>query len=384
MELIDLTKKLISIPSFLDEKTNEKKMGDFVFNYLKEFSFLKVKKQMVDGDRFNIIAETKGDPRLFFAGHIDTVQPKQGWKRSQFTGEIDKDKLFGLGSADTKSGVAALLHSLNDFKDISGLTMLFYCDEEYDFKGMKKFISSYKKKVGKFAIFIEPTGLKICNVHRGIIEIKITVTGKTGHAKNPKLGNNAILSSSKAIKKLEEQINYLSHEVLGESSMNIAFFRGGLNLGNDKNGDIIIGKEGNNIADFAEFIIDIRPAVKNLNASKIVDLLKQEIEANGCSVERYSVRHDYQCLYTDRKEIIDIEKIIRDTLGKLEYLPSDSMGYAEAPFIQNKYNIPVIYLGPKGGNTHGADEWVNINSIKSCRNAYKNIILDVADAILKK
>ncbi len=384
MKLIELTKKLISIPSFLDDKTNEKEIGEFIFNYLKKFPFLQVKKQLIDKKRFNIIAETKGSPSLFFTGHMDTVQPKQGWTKNQFTGEIDKGKLFGLGSIDTKSGVAALLHSLNDFKDISGLTMLFYCDEEYDFKGMKKFISSYKKKVGRFAVFIEPTGLKICNAHRGIIEVKIRVKGKTGHAKNPELGSNAILASAKAIKKLEKKVNSFSHKVLGGSSMNVAFFRGGLNLGENKEGDIIIGKEGNNIADFAEFIIDVRPAIKKLDANRIVGLLKQEIAANGCLVEKYFMRHDYHCLYTDRKKIVDIEKVLKETLGKIEYLPPSSMGYAEAPLIQNKYNIPAIYFGPEGKNAHGADEWVNVNSIKSCRDVYKKIILNMTNAILTK
>jgi len=92
MNTIQLTRKLVAIPSYVRGKTNEKKIGDFVFNYLKKIPYLKVKKQQLDNGRFNIIAETVGKPKLLLAGHLDTVEPKTGLIKNQFAGSIENNK----------------------------------------------------------------------------------------------------------------------------------------------------------------------------------------------------------------------------------------------------------------------------------------------------
>ncbi len=380
MNLLELTKKLIATPSFVAEDANEADLGEFVFEYLQRFPFLRVEKQKVEGGRFNIIAQTKGDPRLFFAGHLDTVQPKKGWTKKQFEGEVVDGNLFGLGSLDTKSGVAALLHSLNDFKDVAGLTMLFYCDEEYDFKGMKKFIKDYNEEVGDYAVFIEPTALSVCNMHRGLVEVKVSVKGKTGHAKRPESGCNAIIKSAQVVSSFKDYIATFEDDVSGKSSMNVAYFRGGLNLGKDEKGEVVVGKEGNNIADFAEFVVDVRPSFKKLDAENIISWFREELEKRGCVLESSSVRHDYNSLYTAPESIVDIERVIKEVLGKVSYLGPEEMGYGEAPLVQKKYSIPVIYFGPKGGNAHGADEYVDFSSVEKCREVYRGIIASITGA----
>ena len=193
MNSIKLLKKLVSIPSYVDKTHDEHKIGNYILNYLKQFKFLNVKKQKIDDKRFNVIAKTKGQPQLLLAGHIDTVQPKRGWATNQFNATTIASKIFGLGTVDMKAGVAAILSSIASFDNIRGLTLLFYCDEEYSFQGMKKFISKTKKsQIGKLAIIPEPSQLKIWNAHRGVIEISFAIKGKTGHAANPASGKNAI------------------------------------------------------------------------------------------------------------------------------------------------------------------------------------------------
>ncbi len=156
--------------------------------------------------------------------------------------------------------------------------------------------------------------------------------------------------------------------------MNIAYIQGGLDMGKNKEGEVVLGKEGNNIADFTEFIIDVRPTIKELNASRIIKYFKKEIKNNKCKVDESSVRHDYSCLYTNKKEISEVEGVIKKAIKKVDYLDLEAMGYGEAPLIQEKYQIPVIYFGPKGDNGHGANEWVDISSIKKTKEIYKSII----------
>ena len=58
LDVVSLTEKLISIPSFVDDNTNEISLGQFVFDYLKNNSKLKVGKQILSKGRFNVIAKS--------------------------------------------------------------------------------------------------------------------------------------------------------------------------------------------------------------------------------------------------------------------------------------------------------------------------------------
>lgn len=378
MKVIKLTQKLISIPSYCNQKTNEEKIGDFVFSYLKQFPFLKVKKQKVENGRFNIIAETSGSPNLFLAGHLDTVGPKQGWSKNQFKGIIEGSKLYGLGSNDMKAGVAAILDSINDFKKISNLSLLFYCDEEYNIKGIKKFINGYKKKIGNLAVIAEPTDLKISNAHRGLIEIRFSVQGKSGHAAYPNSGKNAINGIMTTLNSLQEWLKNFTDPILGTASLNVAYIKGGLYQGR-KNNEVVLGKEGNNIADFAEAIIDIRPTKQELRAEKIITWIEKFLKNKGYKLFDFKIRHNLGSLYTDSSKLKIFKQILKKNKLKIDYVNPSETGYGDSQLLQQKFNIPVIYFGPKGANAHGIDEWVDINSVKKTRQIFSELIVSYCE-----
>jgi len=373
MQVIKLTRQLISIPSYLSSKTGEEKIGNFVFSYLNQFPYFKVKKQKINKKRFNVVAETSGMPRLFLAGHLDTVQPKQGWSKNQFQGTIKDRKLYGLGSCDTKGGVAAILDALSDFKKISNLTLLFYCDEEYDFKGMKQFIKKSNKKIGDLAVLVEPTDLKIWNTHRGLIEIYFSIQGKSGHAADQKSGKNAIGGMIKILNSLREWLNNFSNGIFGSPALNIAYLRGGLYLGKVNN-EAKLGKEGNNIADFAEAVIDIRTTKKELRAKLVMAQIEKFLKQRGYKLLNFSIRHDFAPLYTDSAELKILEKVLLKILAKVNYLDPSKKGYSDGQLLQEKFKIPVVYLGPKGTDAHGIDEWVDIISLKKLRQIFSELI----------
>jgi acetylornithine deacetylase/succinyl-diaminopimelate desuccinylase-like protein len=90
-----------------------------------------------------------------------------------------------------KAGIASTLTALKKFKHTKGVTLTLECDEEYYFKGIKKLLKEYKFNP-KLVICPEPTNLKIISGCRGLIEIKLSILGKTAHAGNPQAGINAI------------------------------------------------------------------------------------------------------------------------------------------------------------------------------------------------
>lgn len=369
----ELLKKLVSIPSYFDKNQNEKEIGNFVFDYLKQFPFLKVFKQNFSKNRFNIVAITPGKPKILVGGHLDTVEPKHGWATNQFKATVKDDKLFGLGCLDTKGGVASILMSLSKFKEVCGLTLLFYGDEEYDFLGMKKFVNSSRDKIGEIAILTEPTNLQIFNMHRGIIEIEFSIFGKTGHSGNPSNGKNAINKIMDIIRKIDVFVSNHSDLKLGKSTFNIAYIKGGLYINKDDS-EVSLGKQGNNIADYAETVIEIRPSCQDLMAKKVVDLIKREVNKSGYKIDKIFIRHDFGSLNADANKLKNIENILKKENLPVKYVDPSSRGYGDGQLLQEKYKIPVMYLGPGGENAHGANEYVETKSLIKLSKLFFEII----------
>lgn len=377
METVRFIKKLISIPSYVGRDCNEKKIADFLVDYLKKLSWMQIIKQQVNGDRYNIILKDKYPTRFLVVGHMDTVMPRSGWNTNQFNPVVVGDKLFGLGATDMKGNLGAFITALEKFKKTKGLMVLLYIDEEYDFLGMKKFTREFNNKINpQFILSLDGKELEICNGCRGLIEFSCIVKGKTGHASRPQEGLNAIDKSTKAIRCLQEYLEKIySSKDLGKTTCNLAYLQGGLDLGKDSKGDMKIGKEGNNIADIAEFVLDIRPASLKVNADKIIRKLRRFLENESINLISFKVRHDFFPWITPKNKLSEIEKIVEKN-GKLRYSKIGNFGFIDAQFLWRAFNeTPTFILGAgEAGCTHSVNEYVSINKLLKVKNTYTNLI----------
>jgi len=218
---VEITKTLISIPSYPREGGAEEDIASYIEKFAKEnFSFkYSVRRQFIDDKRYNLILTTSSDPEnssLIFCCHMDTVLPAVGQISDDGTPMVEEDggKIKGLGSVDMKGGIAALLCSVSEFSNPKGLTVIFYCDEEGGFAGMKKLLKDYKFKA-PLCIFTEPTDLRIANGCRGLIEYTAYIYGSTAHAAVASEGLNAIKVASDAFMVFERDISVYKHPNLG-------------------------------------------------------------------------------------------------------------------------------------------------------------------------
>lgn len=374
----DLTSKLIAIPSYVEGDVNEAQIGKFVFDYLNQFNWLKVTKQFVSKDRFNVIATDKYPTEIILCGHLDTVQIKTGWKTKPLQPTVKKGNLYGLGASDMKSSIAAMISQLDQIKATKGLMLFFYVDEEYDFLGMKKFIQEYKKKISpKLVVSGDGCGLELGNGCRGLIEITFQVAGVTAHAGRPELGKNAILISSKVINDLNSLFeSEFQNPILGKSTCNLAYLQGGLNLSNSRK-QLVIGREGNNIADIAEFVVDIRPADTKLNAKKVIELISSLVKKQGGKVIDFTIRHDFGAWSTSKNDLKSIDKAML-SVTKVTYSPLGSFGYIDTQLLWQAFNkVPCVTIGAGAiGTAHKANEYVPLADLKQ--------LSDIFRALLKK
>jgi succinyl-diaminopimelate desuccinylase len=349
METIEILKQIISIPSWVDKTTDEREIGKWIYDFLKKKSNLAVIKQPVKNGRFNIIAKKGRKTDILVTGHIDTVQPNLGWIDKPNNPKIVGNKMFGRGSSDMKCGIAIMLYLATQVNLKDNVSFLFYCDEEYDFLGMKKYVSEYKNRISPTLIIsLDGGNLQIENSCRGLIELKVAVEGKSGHSANPKSGVNAITQSMKVIKSLKGWLKGFSSNTLGNSTLNIAYISGG-------------GPQGNIIAEGCEYIVEIRVANEDLNANLVRDYITEKSERMGLIVKNITIRHDLGSYITPKEKLKNIISLAPK--GKIK--DSKKSGYIDIQMLWQTFNkAPTFSFGAgELGQAHSANEYVKISKV---------------------
>lgn len=118
-----------------------------------------------------------GGRSLIISGHIDTVpRGTQPWTRDPFSGDIDGNRLYGRGSNDMKAGVGIGLFVMEALAELNiplagDLTFETVIDEE--FGGVNGTIAGRVRGYrADAAVLTEPSFLRICAAQRG---------GRTAH-----------------------------------------------------------------------------------------------------------------------------------------------------------------------------------------------------------
>ncbi len=235
-ELVALTKKLISIPSYHGLEIPEKEISAYIFEHLKNEG-IPVEQVPVEEERCNVIASfgngADSEKTLMLEGHMDTVDVKN-MKVDPFSGIVKDGKIYGRGSVDMKGALAAMITAILAVKK-AGLELdgkVYFAgvvDEEFWFRGADHIAKNGPKT--KYAIVGEPTGLEIHNGHRGLIWIEIKVTGKYAHGGTPDRGINAIEKMNPIvtaiIEELLPEIRKRTHPITGPALLNLGHIRGG-------------------------------------------------------------------------------------------------------------------------------------------------------------
>lgn len=141
----------------------------------------------------NLVARTAGRSgrRVLLAGHTDTVPP-HGNERAR---RID-DVLWGLGSADMKSGLACMVWLARSVPDpVHDLSFVFYAREEVagEHNGLAELYDAAPELLeADVALLGEPTGAAIEAGCQGGVRVRVELAGARAHTARPWMGRNAI------------------------------------------------------------------------------------------------------------------------------------------------------------------------------------------------
>jgi len=373
MKDIELLKKLISIPSYVEGDMNEASLGSFILDYLNSLSWLKIEKQKLINGRFNIFASDSSPTKLLLYGHMDTVTPRSHSIRNQLKPLKVGKKLFGLGAVDMKGGIASILIALKESGPTNGVGVLFSCDEEYEFLGTKKFLERYKFSPD-LVLSAEATDLSIANACRGVLECTFTVEGKTAHSSTPSLGKNAIEGAIQLVDSLKVPLRKFSNKTLGRTTVNLAYLSGG--VVSAKKPEKIVPR-ANSVPDLANLLLELRITDERITPDWLKDVLKENAKKIGLTISNFQVHFCVLPLNTKRKDLKNLEGKILKTGLPVSYLNPQNIGYYDTQLIQKAWKVPTASFGPGPRNfSHKSNEFVDLRSFKQTIQLYKHVISD--------
>ena len=215
MNVLELTRKLISIPSISGD---EKKVAEFLAEYLKAAGF-EVELQEAAEGRPNVYAR-RGDPDVVLSTHTDTVPPYVEFRE-------DDEFIYGRGACDTKGIIAAMLKAGEALiaSEVTDFGLLFLVGEEAGSVGAR--VANSMPNRCRYLINGEPTESKLALGSKGALRVILRARGRAAHSAYPQMGESAI-------EKLLDVLNDLRRaelpldETLGASTMNIGMIKGGV------------------------------------------------------------------------------------------------------------------------------------------------------------
>ena len=301
---------------------------------------------------------------LCLTGHIDTVPlGATAWSQDPFAGEIASDKIYGRGSTDMKSGVAAMVVAAMQLAQLpspkAGLTLILTAGEETCCQGAYHLASLDNVLSEAGAIVVgEPTANYPWIGHKGAVRFELHTKGITAHASMPEQGVNAVYKAALAILKLQEfDFQIAPHAIFGLPTLNVGTICGGLNI--------------NSVPDRCVIGVDIR-TIPGQNHAEIRQQLQDFL---GSEVE-IELLNEAQSIATDAENewIQSVFRLVEPYL-KTQPVAKGATFFTDASVLTPAFgHPPTIILGPgEPEMAHKTDEFCYISKLEEGVEIYTKI-----------
>ena len=373
--MVELTRELVAIPTENPPGNGYPDAVQALCRHLGELGFTDTR---VEGEC--VVSFTgQGDRTLYFSGHYDVV-PAQS--PSQFEPSVKGANLFGRGSSDMKSGLAAMIYAARALRDcgvpVDGrIGLVFVPDEETAGSRGSRYLAE-RGLLGENAIAMltpEPTGGVVWNANRGAITLRVTVKGKSAHVGRQHEGLNAFdrmleVAQDLTVLKAEVETRTTAFQIAPDAARRSILMLGGRTEG---------GTNFNVVPNHCSFTVDRR-----INPEEDFDQEKQRLlavleraRAAGTDLEVEILQEGRSCGLAEESDVGQAlaRNIAQVTGGRpqFELCP----GLLEIRFYAER-GIPAFAYGP-GLLTvsHGPNEFVPIDRIVECAQVYASTAVDL-------
>jgi len=361
MKIIELFKYFIGCKS---ETPDDGGLLEFIENYLPDFKAIRV--DVEDVKNLFIYKEFGDGDHLCFAGHVDVVPAGKSWDTNPYEA-VEKDGyIYGRGTQDMKSGVAAFTQAVKETDSFNGtLSLLLTSDEEGEATHGTIEVLKYLEKnymLPDAVVVAEPTcednfGDAIKVGRRGSINGYITIKGKQGHAAYPEKAINPVNLIAPRLANMAGVNLDNGDEFFSPSKFVITDIRAGMQVTNVTPNELKIMFNVRNTTlttqkEVREFV------AKNLEG------LDYELKLTQGS---YPFRTD-----TDTKLVRNIDMSIEKVTG-IKPKHSTAGGTSDARFIA-PLGIAVIEFGVKNDTIHSVNERTTKKEVQQLYEVFKELI----------
>ncbi|BAN35309.1 succinyl-diaminopimelate desuccinylase [Sulfuricella denitrificans skB26] len=369
---LELAKALIARRSLTPDDAG---CQDILIERLEKLGFKIERMRFGDVDNFWARRGTTA-PVICFAGHTDVVPtgPVEKWGSEPFTPTIRDGMLYGRGSADMKTSIAAFITAIEEFvaanPDAPGsIALLITSDEEgVAVDGTVRVVEALQQR-GEgidYCIVGEPTcvsklGDTLKNGRRGSLSGDLTVKGIQCHIAYPHLGKNPIHLAAPAIAELAKTTWDEGNEYFPPTTWQISNIRGGTGATNVVPGTVDI-----------EFNF-------RFSTASTIDSLKAKVHA---ILDKHGLDYDLEWALsgkpylTPKGSLVDaVAQAIKDTTGVIAEL-STSGGTSDGRFIAD-ICPQVLEIGPLNATIHKIDECVAVADIEPLKEIYRRTLVNV-------
>ena len=328
--------------------------------------------------RFCLRAEWgAGSRALYLHGHYDVV-PAQS--PSQFEPRRDDGRIYGRGSADMKSGLAAMIYAIVALRDAGfepdgRVVLQLVPDEEDGSRGGSRWLLDNHLLADAAAIGMltpEPTSGVVWNASRGAITQRVTVGGRESHVGLLHAGDNAferMLDVAAAFRQLRDEL--AEHRTAyaidpPEAGRSILLLGGIASSGSGFN--VVPGQ--------ASFTLDRRPnPEEDLDAERArLAALVDRFRAEGYSIDVETLQEAFASGSPEdgplASALADSAAEVEGTRPAFELCP----GVLETRWYA-RLGIPAYAYGPGLLEVaHGSDEYVELAAVTRCAEVYARTI----------
>ncbi len=187
-QIVDFTRQIIAIPSY---SLSEAAVADRVQNLLERLEY----DQVFRDDAGNVVGVMIGSdsgPTVLLNSHMDTVTPQEvDWEDEYLWGRVEGGRIYGLGAADCKGGLAAQIfagHILaKSTLPLRGdlVVAATVAEENGCSAGARHLLEDTLTRLGlrpAYAVLGEPTNLGLCYGHDGWMRLDCRISGEDRRA----------------------------------------------------------------------------------------------------------------------------------------------------------------------------------------------------------
>lgn len=359
-DMMDLLETLVGIRS-VNPPGDEDRVVEAIGAIFAETD-LHQERVRLDEGRSSLVVRLKGrgPGSLVLCGHLDTVNTDpDSWTSDPWAAKRDGSRLYGLGAADMKGGVAVLVTILRELarrgiEPAHDIVLVLTADEERGYRGAATVAEAGLIDDALLLLIAEPTGGRAYVGQKGELWVECTFSGRAAHGSIPDTGVSAIFPAAEFCLQLAEQgRSFPDVPGCGRTSLNI--------------GTMNAGAQVNIVPDRARIELDLR-VVTEPERDRVLALIE---EAGHTIATSHGAKFSHR-VFNDRAPItsasedsqverfLDVHSRITGRPVIREIAPYSTDAVAILP----RRKMPVIIYGPgRIEQAHQPNEYLDLDTL---------------------